>query len=167
MSVYVKKCLNLFFWLLDKICKKAFLRWYPKYLRWLGVQIDKNNTGWISPTCFFDSSKYEYIKIGNDVVISFDVTILVHDYSIVNAGRAIDKKTDTIIYKRVEIGNNVFIGAKTIILPGSRIGDNCIIGAGSVIKGKIESNSIYVGNPARKIGDVEDFAHKYMYCFRE
>ena len=75
-------------------------------------------------------------------------------------------KTKDIIYKEVLIGNNVFIGAKTIILPGTSIGDNCIIGAGSVVKGRLESDSSYVGNPATKIGNVETFAEKYSFLLR-
>lgn len=34
---------------------------------------------------------------------------------------------------KVDIGDNVFIGANTTILPGVRIGNNSIIGAASVI----------------------------------
>ena len=67
-------------------------------------------------------------NIGKAVTISFGVSILVHDFSIVHATRSIGKKTNAIIYKRVKIGNNVFIGAKSTILPGSTIGDNCIVG---------------------------------------
>ena len=59
-------------------------------------------------------------------------------------------KTDIAFVKQIEIGNNVFTGKKTIIMPGAQIGDNVIIGAGSVVRGKVESNSILIGNPAIK-----------------
>lgn len=169
MKKYLKKLLNSFFWILDKINKNAFVKKYPQYLRWLGVDIntEESEDTWISPTIFLDSARYDYIHIGKNVTISFDVTVLVHDYSIVHAGRTVGGyKTKDIIYKEVLIGNNVFIGAKTIILPGTSIGDNCIIGAGSVVKGRLESDSIYVGNPATKIGNVETFAEKYSFLLR-
>ena len=151
------------FWVLDKVDKKHYLKLYPKSLHWLGINIDLNDTEgtWISPTVFLDSSRYEFVEIGKKVTISFDVTILVHDYSIVHAARTIGRKTSSIIYKNVKIGNNVFVDAKTTILPGSVIGDNCIVGGGSVVKGVLEPNSIYAGNPCRKIASVEDFANRH------
>jgi acetyltransferase-like isoleucine patch superfamily enzyme len=51
----------------------------------------------------------------------------------------------------VTIGENCWLGAGTIVLDGSAIGDNVIVGAGSVVKGVLESNSIYAGSPARMI----------------
>lgn len=36
-----------------------------------------------------------------------------------------------------------------MILPGTEIGDNTICGGGAVLHGKIPSNSIVAGNPAK------------------
>lgn len=58
------------------------------------------------------------------------------------------------------IGNNVFVGMDSIILMGTHIGDNVVIGAGSVVIGVIESNSVYAGNPAKKICTLEEFYNK-------
>lgn len=60
MGTYVKKSLNSLFWLMDKVDKKYYLKLYPRYLKWLGIQIDSESVAgtWISPTTFFDSSKY-------------------------------------------------------------------------------------------------------------
>ncbi|MEZ3485946.1 MAG: acyltransferase [Lachnospiraceae bacterium] len=44
----------------------------------------------------------------------------------------------------VEIGKNCWIGAYTIILCGTVIGDNCVIAAGSVVKGSIESGTVFI-----------------------
>ena len=49
---------------------------------------------------------------------------------------------------RIEIGDNVWIGANSVILPGTSIGDNSIIGAGSIASGEIPSNEIWIGAPA-------------------
>lgn len=51
----------------------------------------------------------------------------------------------------VVIGNNVWIGDKATILAGVHIGDNVIIGANSVVTKDIPSNSVWGGNPAKKI----------------
>lgn len=64
-----------------------------------------------------------------------------------------------ILYGAIKVGNNVFIGSRTIILPETRIGNNVIIGAGSIVKGNIESNGIYAGIPAKRIGNFDDFIH--------
>lgn len=42
------------------------------------------------------------------------------------------------------------IGARVTILPGVRIGENSVVGAGSVVTKDVESEWIYIGNPARK-----------------
>lgn len=169
MNNYIKKSIKPFFWVLDKMNKKAYIRLFPKYLRWLGIDIDDTDTvgTWISPATFFDSSHYDYLKIGKKVTISFDVSILVHDFSIVHAARSQGKEVQTIIYKNVNIGNNVFIGAKSVILPGTTIGDNCIIGAGAVVKGNCVPNSVYAGNPCKRICSTEDYLRKHKELIKE
>lgn len=164
MMKYFNKCLNCIFWIMDKIAKKQFIALYPKYLKWLGVDIDEDDTQgtWISPSVFLDSSRYDLLSIGKKVTISFDVSILVHDYSIVHAARAKELKCKSIIYKPVVIGDNVFIGAKSVILPGTTIGDNCIIGGGTVVKGILEANYVYAGNPCKKIMHIDDYLGKYQ-----
>ncbi len=56
-----------------------------------------------------------------------------------------------------DIGNNVFLGWGATVLAGSTIGDNVIIGAGSVVVGKVECNSVYAGNPAKRIMSIETY----------
>ena len=48
-------------------------------------------------------------------------------------------------YSIILEGNN-WIGANTVILPGTHIEKGAIIGAGSVISGRIKSNSVYLAN---------------------
>lgn len=52
------------------------------------------------------------------------------------------------------IGDNVYIAANSTVIGDIVIGDNVIIGAGSVVTKDIPSNSVVVGNPARKIRDI-------------
>ena len=51
----------------------------------------------------------------------------------------------------VVIEKNCWIGSGAIILDGAEIGEGAIIAAGAVVKGKIESYSIYGGVPAKLI----------------
>lgn len=55
---------------------------------------------------------------------------------------------------KIEIGNDVFIGANSIILKGVTIGDRSIIGAGSIVTSTIPSDEIWAGNPARFIKKI-------------
>ena len=52
----------------------------------------------------------------------------------------------------VEIGSNVWIGARVTILDGVKIGDNAIIGAHSLVKENVMPNTTVVGAPARVVG---------------
>ena len=53
----------------------------------------------------------------------------------------------------------LLVGGSTI-LPGSTIGDNVIIGAGACVSGWIEYNSVYAGNPAKRICSIEEWIEK-------
>jgi galactoside O-acetyltransferase len=53
---------------------------------------------------------------------------------------------------RLEVGNDVYIGARSVIMP-VKIGDGCVIGAGSFVNKDCEPWGIYVGSPAKKIGE--------------
>ena len=53
--------------------------------------------------------------------------------------------------KPVNIGNDVWIGARVIILPGVNIGDGCIIGAGAVVTKDVPAYCICAGNPAKVV----------------
>jgi len=57
---------------------------------------------------------------------------------------------------RLEVGNDVYIGARSIIMP-VKIGEGCVIGAGSFVNKDCEPWGIYVGSPARKIGERPKF----------
>ena len=59
---------------------------------------------------------------------------------------------------RLEVCNDVYIGAKSIIMPVT-IGEGCVIGAGSFVNKDCEPWGIYVGSPARKIGERPPIEH--------
>lgn len=88
-------------------------------------------------------------------MLSNNVRLLAHDASTGKAG-ALTK------IGIVKIGNNVFIGADSIVLCNTRIGDNVIIGAGSVVTHDVPSNSVYAGNPARRVCSFEAFQEKHL-----
>lgn len=83
--------------------------------------------------------------------------MITHDNGIIKPSKG--KYTD--IFGGISIGNNCFVGARTIILPGISICDNVIIAAGSVVTKTIyDDKSIWGGNPARRIGNWDDYLSK-------
>ena len=53
---------------------------------------------------------------------------------------------------KLEIGDDVYIGAGSVIMPVT-IGEGAVIGAGSFVNKDCEPYGIYVGSPAKKIGE--------------
>lgn len=54
-------------------------------------------------------------------------------------------------FKRVRIGNDVFIGANVTVLDGVQIADGAVIGAGAVVVGDIPPYAVAVGVPAKVV----------------
>ncbi|MDM5190863.1 acyltransferase [Bacillus sp. DX4.1] len=78
------------------------------------------------------------IAIGRNTKIGPNVSINDHDHNYKNP-------TDSHLVKgEVKIGKNVWIGSNVVILKDTVIGDNTVIAAGSVVKGRIPSNTLFV-----------------------
>lgn len=100
-----------------------------------------------------DDSHCWLITIGDDVTMAPRVHILAHDASTCHhLGYA--------RIGRVDIGNNVFIGADAVVLPGVTIGDNCVVGANSTVTKSIPANTVVAGNPARIVCTIEDYIER-------
>ena len=138
---------------------------YISFLRKNGVRIG-NGTWFVKPksTCV-DVQNAIFIEIGDNVCITDGVTILAHDWSY----SVIARKYNDAPGKQcvTHIGNNVFIGTHSIILMGSYVGNNVIIGAGSVVTGKLDDDSVYAGNPAKKICTIEEYYCKLKNTFEK
>lgn len=93
------------------------------------------------------------ITLGNNVTLASGSRLIAHDGST-------KKVLGYSKVGRIDIGNNVFIGAYAIVLPNVEIGSNVIIGAGAVVTKNIPSNSVVAGNPAKIIGTFEEFVKK-------
>ena len=58
--------------------------------------------------------------------------------------------------KPVVLEDNVWIGDSAIICKGVTIGENSIIGAGAVVTKNVPPNSIFAGNPAKLVKNLEN-----------
>ena len=87
------------------------------------------------------------VDIGNDVAIGPGTKIIAYSNHYLKG----KKVTEERIVGNITIGDNVFVGANCTILPDATINDNVVIAAGSIVKGTLESNSIYGGAPCKLI----------------
>lgn len=138
---------------------------YIAYCKRGGATIGNNVTVYSAKNTTIDETSLQHIFIGDNTQITAGVIILAHDYSYSVLGNIYGElprqQRDTII------GKNVFIGMNSIILMGSNIGDNVIIGAGSVVSGRIPSNTVCAGNPAKIICSLDQFLVKGRTRFEE
>jgi acetyltransferase-like isoleucine patch superfamily enzyme len=87
----------------------------------------------------------EKISIGKNTKIAPNVCINDHDHNY----RNIDNHH--LLTGEVVIGENVWIGANVVILRNTHIGNNAVIAAGSVVKGNIPANSLYLNTREEKV----------------
>lgn len=90
----------------------------------------------------------DYVFIAHEVVIADDpVAVPASDISPWGArpGPPAPRTTD------IEIGDDVWIGARALILGGARIGAGAIIGAAAVVSGEVPPCAVVAGNPARVV----------------
>lgn len=138
--------------------KKDDNKAYIQYLRRHGCKIGEECVFYSPVDTLVDETSLDFIEIGNLVQITRGVIILGHDYSYSVLGNVyydLPRKQ-----KRTVIGNNVFIGMNAIILNGATVEDNVIIGAGAVVSGRCAANSVYAGNPAKRVCSLEEYYAK-------
>lgn len=120
-------------------------------LQKLGMEVGKNFKRLNG--VILDPSHCWLITIGDNVTMAPRVHILAHDAST-------KQFLGYTKIGRVDIGNNVFIGAETVVLPNITIGDNVIIGANSTVTKDVPANSVVAGNPAKVISSLEEYLSK-------
>jgi acetyltransferase-like isoleucine patch superfamily enzyme len=114
------------------------------------VEIQKNVT--IGKHTKIQSHSFicELVSIGDECFIGHGV-IFIND--LFSGGSPANGNKD--LWKNTNIGNGVSIGSNSTILPVD-ICDNVVIGAGSVVTKNIEKSGVYVGNPAKKLKEIND-----------
>ncbi|ACU91357.1 Acetyltransferase (isoleucine patch superfamily)-like protein [Desulfomicrobium baculatum DSM 4028] len=100
------------------------------------------------------------IDIGDDVLVSFGVTIVDHDSHSISFE---ERKDDVVMWLEgkkdwmhvksnpVCVKDKAWIGMHAIILEGVTIGEGAVVGAGSVVTRDVPAYTLVAGNPARPI----------------
>lgn len=139
---------------------KPFYRWHVLLLKLFGCQI--HGHVFIAPSCRIYApwlleignrsclgSRSEVYNLGS-VYIGERTTLAQYVY-ICNGTHDLSNSILPLLVGDIEIGNDVFVGAKAIILPGLKLGNGSIVGAGSVLTKNTDEFKIYAGNPAKYI----------------
>lgn len=127
----------------------------------LGYDIDRSSA--IHLGCFFTGA---VIKIGANSVINRrcyldgrggltigkSVSVSPETYILTASHDPHDDRFRSVM-SPVVIEDHVWLGARAVVLPGAKIGRGAILGAGAVAGKTIPPRAIYVGNPARQVGE--------------
>lgn len=103
------------------------------------------------------------VAMGNNVRIAANVRLITHDIISYMVNEIPEYAKDGKIpyfLGKIEIGDNVMIGASSLVLPNVKIGSNVVIAAGSIVTKDVPSNSVVGGNPAKFICSMDDFVAK-------
>lgn len=103
------------------------------------------NYSHINRRCFIDSRAPGGVKIGSNVSIS-------HNVSIVSGSHDVNDKNFAFTSGEIVIGDYAFIGVNAIILKNVHIGKGAVISAGAVVTKDVEPYAIMAGVPAKIIG---------------
>lgn len=135
----------------------------------------------------FNFGHTEGLYLHDNIVIGNNAFINAHGEVEINSGTItgpdlmifsvnhIYEQTNTIpfsnelIFRKVVIGKNCWIGGRVYICPGVELGDGCVVAGGSVVTKSFPSCSVIGGNPAKvlKIRDEVNYltmCEKSLYC---
>jgi acetyltransferase-like isoleucine patch superfamily enzyme len=100
------------------------------------------------------------VRIGEDCMFSNNIQLWqtdTHPIFDMKTGKRINK------CRTITIGDHVWMGANAILLGGANIGSGSIVGMSSITSGKIPSNVIVAGNPARIVRENVIWANDQLY----
>lgn len=104
------------------------------------------------------------LSLHNNVRVAANVRFITHDVIGVMVNKIPDYKEKYGRMKyyigKIEIFDNVMIGANSVVLYNTKIGPNAIVAAGSVVTKDVPPNTVVGGNPAKVICSLEDFIVK-------
>lgn len=119
----------------------------------------------IGEHCFYQSNVLPaepfLVSLHDNVAISAGVRLITH--SAAHVVYNYQENTDEYICRhgKIEIHDNVYVGADVIINMGVTIGSNVIIAAGAIVTHDIPDNSVVAGVPAKVIGSYDEAMAKH------
>ncbi|RWX00058.1 acyltransferase [Flavobacterium cerinum] len=87
------------------------------------------------------------IVIGDDVIMGSYVSFHSENHNFNDTTKLI--REQGVSSKGIQIGNDVWVGAKVTFLDGSKVGNHCVVAAGAVVNGVFPDHSVIGGVPAK------------------
>jgi acetyltransferase-like isoleucine patch superfamily enzyme len=145
--VYLLASLRAFFWslFLKKIGKNVFIMSNVTLMSPHNIEIGNHvliNTG-------SKIGGQNGIKIGNFVLIGYNVNLVSENHAFSNPHLPI--KNQGYFGGKIQIEDDVWLGANVVVLPSVKIGRGAIVGANAVVTSDVSPYSIVGGIPAKKI----------------
>lgn len=109
------------------------------YVPWNLVLFDK---ACIGPDCMVYS-------LGR--VILRERCVVSHETYLCGGTHDFEKENFPLMIGDIDVGRNVFLGARAFVLPGVTIGDGSRVGACAVVTKDVGVNDIIAGNPGRSV----------------
>ncbi len=92
------------------------------------------------------------ITIGENVLIAANCTLAATNHAFQKLNLPIRMQGFQKSRGGIVIDQDVWIGANCVLLDGAHVGTGAVIAAGSIVRGRVEPNTINAGNPLRCIG---------------
>jgi acetyltransferase-like isoleucine patch superfamily enzyme len=144
LRVFWQKKLHI----LARFCIHGGLR--LRLYRWMGVTIGQH--AYIGMDTWLDDQFPELIRIEDDVVISFRVTVVVHDdarrMDRIEAGQ-LEGTVAPVVLKK-----GCYLGAGALVLPGVTVGEKAVVAAGAVVTRDVPPNVVVGGVPAHVLKEL-------------
>ena len=98
------------------------------------------------------------VEVGKDCFFGHGCMLLTgtHDYSKLGPERVASYPKEG---RDIILEEGVWLASGVTVLGPARIGKHAVVGAGSLVRGDLAAYGIYVGNPARKVGETDPAAH--------
>lgn len=121
----------------------------------LNVYVGKNTNPGQNPGCYIHAVNKIYI--GDYTQIAPNVGLMSGNHDLFDYRKQVQTSNP------IKIGKHCWLGMGVVIMPEVELGDFTIVGAGAIVtKSFPEGHCIIVGNPARKIKDLDINSCKYF-----
>lgn len=147
--IILYKIFNKVYTILQNIQHNAYLKICIHH----GLKLGKNVT--VRNNVSFGSEPF-LIEIGDNTGIASGVTFITHS-GFTTVIRKIEGYEEVRNFGKIKVGKNCAIGINSAILQDVEIGDNCVLGANSVLSESMPSNTVFAGNPAKYVCEIEDY----------
>ena len=110
------------------------------------IELGKNTS--VGENSWIYANKNGGVKFGDNVNCAANLYLIDSDHG---TKKGVPMNAQPMVSEKVNIGNDVWIGANVTILKGVALGDGCVVGACSCVTKSFANDSIICGVPAKVI----------------